>query len=508
MKLSNAQPNQVVVDPNTTFMGEPIEWLVAAQDVDGTGITTLMMRQPFTGYCFDAKEPQNPNTYIQNGGYGDYEKSNLIQWLNSDAEAGEWYSPQHEYDFPPESAVVGGTYEKEAGFLNGFSNSLKNSMRAVTKLNISRKVHLPSYSELTRDTNNPPTFAQTNYPIERQDYLDNGTVYLNRMCNNYYQILASQYKKGLLIRTSELPSNFIDELAVLCFTGTTLQSGTWSLVPTDAALKGNGTLNPRYVLPVIYVDSDLPVTYDSGEGKYYISYGLSVQYSDYGAHKNGFNFSVNITSGDTSESTTVRAYLDGSSTVFKTYTVSQYNTYVPLTLTNSDISSLSLGTHTIRLQADKSGAIATSSFVFTKTEDTMPIVLTNDIGNVVQAFTTSYQAYDDDGDSLDAVVKLDGVQIDSRTNIPQHTDIPLSITDSQFNALAYGNHSIVLEVTDGTNTSTVTLLFVKNSVPVIELSSHDLGEVLQPISVTAVYSSADGDNITIKAYIDNQEINA
>ena len=42
MTLANAPVNSVFVDRETTFNGQPIEWVVAAIDIEGQGISALM----------------------------------------------------------------------------------------------------------------------------------------------------------------------------------------------------------------------------------------------------------------------------------------------------------------------------------------------------------------------------------------------------------------------------------------------------------------------------------
>ena len=74
--------------------------------------------------CFDAKESANGNSDRRNYGNNRYIYSNLRQWLNSDAAAGQWYTAQHSADAPPSSANVWdgyNPYNTIAGFLNGLS---------------------------------------------------------------------------------------------------------------------------------------------------------------------------------------------------------------------------------------------------------------------------------------------------------------------------------------------------------------------------------------------------
>ena len=85
--------------------------------------------------CFDAKESANGNSDRRNYGNNRYIYSNLRQWLNSDAAAGQWYTAQHSADAPPSSANVWdgyNPYNTIAGFLNGFTANERAALLATT----------------------------------------------------------------------------------------------------------------------------------------------------------------------------------------------------------------------------------------------------------------------------------------------------------------------------------------------------------------------------------------
>lgn len=69
--------------------------------------------------AFDAKEPNNSNSNRQNYGNNRYSYANLLQWLNSNATAGNWYSAKHSADQAPSSTsyVSYHPYSDWAGFL-------------------------------------------------------------------------------------------------------------------------------------------------------------------------------------------------------------------------------------------------------------------------------------------------------------------------------------------------------------------------------------------------------
>lgn len=66
------------------------------------------------------REASNSNSDRKQYGNNRYQYSNLLQWLNSNAAAGAWYSAKHSADAPPTNANVWNNYNEYdawAGFL-------------------------------------------------------------------------------------------------------------------------------------------------------------------------------------------------------------------------------------------------------------------------------------------------------------------------------------------------------------------------------------------------------
>ena len=146
---------------------QPIQWLVVTKNTTSNGVNsrpansvTLYARYVIDCRAFDAKEPNNPNSNRQSYGNNRYIYSNIAQWLNSSAERGKWYSPQHTYDNSPNSLCVdrSAEYDWKEGFLYNFTESERNAILlttiATTKSSSdgsgddisTAKVFLPSYS--------------------------------------------------------------------------------------------------------------------------------------------------------------------------------------------------------------------------------------------------------------------------------------------------------------------------------------------------------------------------
>lgn len=113
--------------------------------------------------AFDAKEPNNSNSDRKNYGNNRYSYANVLQWLNSNATAGNWYSAKHSADQSPNSTsvVTYNPYADLAGFLamldDDFVAALLDTTVTVAKNTVTdggsyetvtAKMHLPSTTEV------------------------------------------------------------------------------------------------------------------------------------------------------------------------------------------------------------------------------------------------------------------------------------------------------------------------------------------------------------------------
>ena len=122
---------------------QPIIWLVVSKNTGATtsgrpqNTITLLTERAIDFRCFDAIEPTNPN--LSSGGFGKYSVSNIRQWMNSSATAGNWYSAQHSYDYPPstytdsrgetiDTTWFSTPYLNRPGFLYHFTESERNAI--------------------------------------------------------------------------------------------------------------------------------------------------------------------------------------------------------------------------------------------------------------------------------------------------------------------------------------------------------------------------------------------
>lgn len=115
-----------------SYYQEPVLWRCVSEDENGS---LMMADRILTLKAFDAKgEHENDyRSYRKNHGSNLWETSNLRDWLNSDAEAGEvkWQCGN-----PPVKAAVWcgyNAYEAEAGFLHNFTDTQKNAIKEVSQ---------------------------------------------------------------------------------------------------------------------------------------------------------------------------------------------------------------------------------------------------------------------------------------------------------------------------------------------------------------------------------------
>ncbi len=154
----------VVPDAQPRF-GMYIVWKVADKNHTGypANSVTLITDRNIQFMCADAREPNNSNDSRKSYGNNRHIHSNLLQWLNSDAAAGEWYTKQHDSDmYPSENYVESGInpYREWAGFLAifgaDFVSKLLDTTLTVLKVTVdgkeydtfTRKVFLASRAEV------------------------------------------------------------------------------------------------------------------------------------------------------------------------------------------------------------------------------------------------------------------------------------------------------------------------------------------------------------------------
>lgn len=126
--MSTLPVGAIVKSVNTKYNGAVIRFVVGRQASDRVGLVTERI---ISLKAFDAMEPSNSNSDRKNYGNNRASVANLLQWLNSAAGPGAWYSAQHSADAPPIAANLWSShnpYDQEAGFLYFFEAAFRNAL--------------------------------------------------------------------------------------------------------------------------------------------------------------------------------------------------------------------------------------------------------------------------------------------------------------------------------------------------------------------------------------------
>lgn len=117
-----------------TIFGKPIVWIVADKNHAEypANSLTFVSEKILKAISYDVSEEASGTFSL---GRSRYLLSNVRQWLNSSAGAGQWYTAQHATDKPPTAAYTyegKNAYANEAAFLAGFTEKERNAILPTT----------------------------------------------------------------------------------------------------------------------------------------------------------------------------------------------------------------------------------------------------------------------------------------------------------------------------------------------------------------------------------------
>jgi hypothetical protein len=144
----------------------PIVWKISDKNHAGypANAVSLITEKVIKCLAFDATE-SGGDSNRQSYGNNRYQFSNLLQWLNSAAAAGTWYTAKHTYDQSPTKARCANYngYDNIAGFLNAFTADERAALLDTTvtvnkatvdgggQETVTSKIFLLSYAEFGLD---------------------------------------------------------------------------------------------------------------------------------------------------------------------------------------------------------------------------------------------------------------------------------------------------------------------------------------------------------------------
>lgn len=429
---------------------------------------TLITEKIIQLMCFDAKEPNNSNSDRKSYGNNRYLHSNLLQWLNSNAAAGAWYSAKHSADAPPSNANVWDNcneYDAWAGFLAmlepKFVAELLDTTQTVAKNTVTDG---GSYETVTSKM-----FLASTTEV--------GLANENSIAEGSLLALFSNDASRVAYPTSQCVSN--SEYTNTNFT-TSKGWYWWLRTPSSSGARGvrrvhsDGTLDNysaydgyNGVRPLCNLSSSILVSdTTNADGNYEIIYnsapsapsGITAPAQAY----SGQNIEVSCAAatdpdGDALTYCFERSYNSGAWTEVQNSAARTFTEAV----------STAWNTLKYRVRAkDSAGNYSayTTSGDIAVIHNQPPVIsgANADLGVKRAGFTYEYSVTDPDADVVNVVERINGAVHATKNNVKLGETLTLSVIDDSFTALSNAIHTITITATDSAGNSAVrTLTFTK-----------------------------------------------
>lgn len=124
--------DEIVVDYTYEGTTYDFSWIIVdfknVVKEDGKSHPAIILQSKYStieSIQFDNAEPNNPNPSIQSNGYNRYKYSASRQWLNSDAQKGQWWSATSATDVAPNQLA------SYSGFMAGFDQKIISIIEPV-----------------------------------------------------------------------------------------------------------------------------------------------------------------------------------------------------------------------------------------------------------------------------------------------------------------------------------------------------------------------------------------
>ena len=451
--------------------GSKIVFKIADKNHSGypSNSVTLITEKIIQLMCFDAKEASNSNSDRKQYGNNRYQHSNILQWLNSNAAAGKWYSAKHSADAPPTNANVWNNYNEYdawAGFLAMIDPKFVAELLTTTQT-VARNTVTDggSYETVTSKMFLPST---TEVGLANENNIAEGTL-LALFSNDASRVA---YPTAQCVSNSEYTnSNFSTSKGWYWW----LRTPNSSLAYSVRLVYSVGSLNNDYafigyygVRPLCNLKSSILVS-DSpnSDGNYTVIYNsapsappsITAPATCY----SGQNINISCAAatdpdGDALTYCFERSYNSGAWT--------QVQASASRTFTEA----VSTAWNTLKYRVRAKDSYGNYS-AYTTSRDiavihNQPPVISGsnaDLGIKRADFTYQYSVTDPGGDTVNVVEKIDGKTIATKNAITLGATQTLSVSGNTFTALTNAKHTITITATDSAGNSAVrTLTFTKS----------------------------------------------
>ena len=451
--------------------GSKIVFKIADKNHSGypSNSVTLITEKIIQLMCFDAKEPSNSNSDRKQYGNNRYQHSNILQWLNSNATAGAWYSAKHSTDAPPTNANVWNNYNEYdawAGFLAMLDPKFVAELLTTTQT-VARNTVTDGGSYETV-TSKMFLASSTEVGLANENNIAEGTL-LALFSNNASRVA---YPTAQCVSNSEYTdANFSTSKGWYWWLRTPNSShahyvrGVYSggSLISDTAYGGSRGVRPLCNLKSSILVSDSP----NSDGNYTVIYNsapsappsITAPATCY----SGQNINISCAAatdpdGDALTYCFERSYNSGAWTQVQ----------ASASRTFTEAVSTAWNTLKYRVRAKDSygnySAYTTSGDIAVIHNQPPVISGSNaDLGTKRGDFTYQYSVTDPDNDVVNVVEKIDGKTIATKNAITLGATQTLSVSGNTFTALTNAKHTITITATDSAGNSAVrTLTFTKS----------------------------------------------
>lgn len=429
---------------------------------------TLITEKIIQIMASDAKEPNNSNSDRKNYGNNRHIHSNLLQWLNSNAAAGNWYTAKHSADQAPTTKsthVTYNAYTSWAGFLAMLEPKFVAELMQTTLTVVKASVDGGSY-----ETFNAKMFfaSTTEVGLANENNIAEGS--LLALFSNDASRVAYPTQECYNNRDGYSSSSFATNKGWYWWLRTPDSSNARyvRIVYTDGTLshfdacRGNYGVRPLCNLKSSILVSDNP----NAAGNYEIIYNAAPSApSSITAPAQAFSGqNINIScaaatdpDGDALTYCFERSYNGGSWT--------QVQASASRNFTEAVLTTWNTLKYRVRAKdtANNYSAYTTSGDIAV-IHNQPPVISgqNGDMGVKRAGFTFEYSVTDPDGDIVNVVERIDGNTIATKSNVTLGATQTAQINGNTFTALSNAQHTLTVTATDSAGNSAVrTMTFTK-----------------------------------------------
>lgn len=351
--------------------GSKIVFKIADKNHSGypSNSVTLITEKIIQLMCFDAKEASNSNSDRKQYGNNRYQYSNILQWLNSNAAAGAWYSAKHGQDAPPTNANVWDNYNEYdawAGFLAMLDPKFVAELMNTTLTVVKSSTDGGSYETFTSKMFLPST---TEVGLANENNIAEGTL-LALFSNDASRVA---YPTAQCVSNSEYTnSNFSTSKGWYWWLRTPISSSASRVRYVNSGVSlniNNACYGIIGVRPLCNLKSSILVS-DSpnSDGNYTVIHNqppvISGSNADLGTKRGDFTYQYSVTDPD-NDVVNVVEKIDGKTIATKNaITLGATQT---LSVSGNTFTALTNAKHTITITAtDSAGNSAVRTLTFTK----------------------------------------------------------------------------------------------------------------------------------------------